>query len=179
MPENHNFRDEQFMSAAEKEKVLRAWTRFLKSGCAKPQFTEALYHHLNQHCSFIAHYDRHGFFAFYFECPSRNLVRFFDQFDPDLPGISAEYGGTGWLSPHMTGADLSQAMREAARPYLANLRQQFGEARRQWDISTARTLLAAHGLTVAEAPSATSEPQIREVPQASVRSPIQSLLFTD
>ncbi len=44
------------MSAAQKTTVLRAWIRFLKSGLRFDQFTKALYDHLIQHCSFIAHY---------------------------------------------------------------------------------------------------------------------------
>lgn len=97
MPEEISFADERFMSAQEKEKVFQAWKRFLKSGCAKTQFTELLYHHLSQHCSFIAHYDRHGFYDFYFGQITAKLFRFLDQFDPQLAGISAEYGATHWL----------------------------------------------------------------------------------
>src|SRR5947209_8981280 len=92
------FKDERFMSAQEKHRVLRAWERFLKSGCEKAQFTEALYEHLVQHCSFIAHYDRDGFYSVYFGRNDDNLCRFFDQFDPAKPGISAEYLSTHWLS---------------------------------------------------------------------------------
>lgn len=172
----NDFRDEQFMSAAEKEKVFRAWTRFLKGGCTKAQFTEALYHHLIQHCSFIAHYDRNGFYNVYFERITSDLFRFFDQFDPDKPGISAEYGSRDWLAPHRTGADVNQATREAAAPYLANLRQQFGEVRRQRDISTATSILRLYGLTaVAAAP--TTAPAGNQTPCSRV--PVQPQLFTD
>lgn len=180
MPLNHNFRDEHFMAAAEKEKVLRAWTRFLKSGCARTQFTEALYQHLSLHCSFIAHFDRNGFYNFYFERITPQLFRFFDQFDPEKPGISAELGSDGWLSPHHTGADLSQAMRQAARPYLAALRQRFGETRRQRDISSATAILATYGLTVTATPTvaeATSQVNSSKAPVA--RSAAQPQLFTD
>jgi hypothetical protein len=52
----HEFQDVRFMSAAQKTTVLRAWIRFLKSGLRCDQFTKALYDHLIQHCSFIAHY---------------------------------------------------------------------------------------------------------------------------
>ena len=52
----NEFRDVQFMSAAQKATILRAWVRFLKSGLQFEQFTKALYNHLIQHCSFIAHY---------------------------------------------------------------------------------------------------------------------------
>lgn len=181
MTPDHEFRDEQFMTAAEKQKVLRAWTRFLKNGCAKTQFTEALYHHLSLHCSFIAHFDRNGFYNFYFERITPQLFRFFDQFDAEKPGISAEYGSKGWLSPHSTGADLNHAMREAARPYLAGLRQQFGETRRQRDISTATAILAGYGLTtITAAPNTVAAEDQRNLSEpAAPRTPVQPQLFTD
>jgi hypothetical protein len=126
LPEESAFSDEQFMSADEKRKVLRAWTRFLKSGCAEAQFTKDLYHHLSQHCSFIAHFDRHGFYNFYFDRITPDLFRFFEQFDPQRPGISAEYGTTHWLSEHNTGSGLNHAMREAAEPYLEYIYEKLG-----------------------------------------------------
>jgi hypothetical protein len=66
MDSTPDFIDEPFMSAKEKEVVLNAWTRFLKNGCKFQDFTDALYRHLTLHCSFIAHYDRLGFYEFYF-----------------------------------------------------------------------------------------------------------------
>jgi hypothetical protein len=54
--EELSFKDEKFMSAAEKRLVLNAWKTFLKHGCQKDHFTERLYDHLIYHCSFIAHY---------------------------------------------------------------------------------------------------------------------------
>ena len=50
------FKDVRFMTAVDKKKVLRQWVRFLKSGCDARHFMKSLYHHLIQHCSFIAHY---------------------------------------------------------------------------------------------------------------------------
>ena len=138
----YSFKDEKFMSAAEKRLVLRAWKTFLKHGCQKDHFTERLYDHLTQRCSFIAHFDRHGFYAFYFETPSQSTCRFLDQFDPAKPGISAEYGHTFWLSRY-TGCDLSEAMREAAAPYIPKLRFQF--ANLEQDLSIAIALAAKHG----------------------------------
>jgi hypothetical protein len=63
------------MSAAEKRLVLSAWTKFLKHGCQKDHFTERLYHHLMQHCSFIAHHDRHNFYGYYFDTASQSTYR--------------------------------------------------------------------------------------------------------
>lgn len=118
------FMDEPFMSAAEKDSVLKSWVRFLKGGCAWHDFTTALYEHLTLHCCFIAHYSRSGFYEHYFSSPSQHTLRFLNQFDPAKPGISAEIGMLVWLNGP-TAADLNRAMRDAAAPYVARLREQF------------------------------------------------------
>jgi hypothetical protein len=59
------------MSAAEKEKVLKAFKRFVKSGFAWTSFSKALYEHLYLHCGFIAHYNRDGFWDYHFHNFSR------------------------------------------------------------------------------------------------------------
>jgi len=71
-------KDVKFMTAKEKEAVLKAWERFMRAMAGgktaeelSRMFTEALYHHLIQHCSFIAHYNRAGFFQHYFEEPEK------------------------------------------------------------------------------------------------------------
>ncbi len=177
--EDPKLSDEQFMSAAEKQKVLRAWKRFLKGGCTKSQFTEDLYHHLSQHCSFIAHFNRHGFYDFYFDGPSPDVLRFLDQFDPNQPGISAEYGTTHWLSSHSTGADLNHAMRKTAWPHVQTLRKKFAERIRQRDIGAASRVLARYGLTVVSSstPTVTSD-LAAEMPRNRPSSdPVQPRLF--
>ena len=128
-----SFEDERFMSAAEKRLTLSAWKTFLKHGCQLEHFTERLYHHLIQHCSFIAHYDRHGFYGVYFETPNKQTSRFFDQFDPSGPGIGAESGDIWWLH-NTTGCDLSRAMRHVAMSYIPKLRYQFAATERQRDL---------------------------------------------
>jgi hypothetical protein len=175
------FSDERFLSADEKSKVLHAWKRFLESGCEKTRFTEALYHHLIQHCCFIAHYDRHGFYDFYFGRIEGDLFRFLDQFDPEKPGISAESGMTYWLDSHNTGSDLNRAMRETAGPYLRILRQRFEEIRRQADIGAARQLLARYGLVVTEASPGVQAANDAEKPPRdhAVAEPIQAQLFAE
>lgn len=57
------FTDSQFMSAAQKARVLKQWQRFVKGGFKPSGFTKDLYSHLSVHYSFIAHYDRGGFYA--------------------------------------------------------------------------------------------------------------------
>lgn len=138
------FTDERFMSAVEKELTLSAWKTFLKNGCKPEHFTERLYYHLTQHCSFIAHYDRHGFYSVYFKPPNTQIFRFLDQFDPGKPGISAEYGDIWWLNSP-TGCDLSRAMRQVAAPYIPKLRYQFETTERESDLRLATLLAAKHG----------------------------------
>jgi hypothetical protein len=178
MPEEFFFTDEQFMSVAEKRKVIGAWIRFLKNGCVKSQFTESLYHHLSQHCSFIAHFDRFGFYDFYFARITPHLFRFLNQFDPELPGVSAEYGTTHWLSEDNTGGDLNRAMREAARPYLQGLRQKSEEIRRQSDIGAAARVLAQYGLAVVPATAPNAPIDIAKSACSVAGDPVQVELFT-
>jgi hypothetical protein len=158
MDSTPDFIDEPFMSAKEKEVVLNAWTRFLKNGCKFQDFTDALYRHLTLHCSFIAHYDRLGFYEFYFDTPGSSTIRFIDQFDPAKPGISAEIGMTYWLNGP-TGADLNRAMREASAPYTSKLRELLLLDRKQRDLAQATALAAKYGMALRDgqsSPPATS-----------------------
>lgn len=59
----------QFMTAEEKEKVVKAMKSFLKSDFSKTTFTDRLYKHLTLHCGFIAHFNIHGYFDTYFTSP--------------------------------------------------------------------------------------------------------------
>lgn len=118
------FKDVEFMTAKEKELVLKAWKNFLNKlleskgevyedrGSSFPilyrSFTERLYSHLHLECSFIAHYDKHGFFQTYFADPEDSL-NFFQQFDKDKNNLSFEYGGRMWLT-YEPYNDINQAM---------------------------------------------------------------------
>lgn len=57
--------DAEFMSASEKEKVIKQWASFIKSGFRFDMFTENLYKHLHLHCGYIAHYDKSGYYYTY------------------------------------------------------------------------------------------------------------------
>src|SRR6266481_7019082 len=110
----HAFGDGQFMSAREKALVLKAWLRFLKNGLRFEDFTKRLYEHLHLHCSFIAHYNRAGFYAEYFE-RGEDIARFLSQFDARGERRSVEYAGTLWLQGDY--ADLDRAMVEEASKF--------------------------------------------------------------
>jgi len=138
-------KDTKFMPAAEKRKVIRQWTLFLKNGCSKDYFTKSLYEHLMQHCSFIAHYDRYGFYATYFEEPE-DTITFLSQFD-NRNGIpkSVEYGMIYWY----TGSDYNDINAEMCRiasRYIPALIKKCQAEQKEKDITRAELLLAKHGL---------------------------------
>ena len=138
-------KDVEFMTAAEKEKVLRQWKTFLKHGLQFKGFTKALYNHLIQHCSFIAHYNRQGFYATYFESPD-DTIRFFQQFDRDSGCISVEYGGTWWLSSDYQ--DINAAMCDVFDECKKLFYEQLTNAARERAVSQARALLLEHDVPV-------------------------------
>ena len=139
----HHFSDGEFMSARGKELALRAWVRFLKRGLRFADFTKRLYEHLHLHCSFIAHYNRGGFYATYFESGD-DTARFLSQFDGRGECRSVEYGGTMWLQGEY--ADLNRAMVEEAEPYIPKLVNDAEQAQRETDLREAHRLLAKHGI---------------------------------
>ncbi len=73
------FTDVQFMTAKEKELVLKNWETFLKHCLQRKHFIKRLYKHLHLHCGFIAHYSRDGFYSTYFEA-GEDTQRFFEHF---------------------------------------------------------------------------------------------------
>ena len=142
--------DTKFMSAAEKQRVLRQWERFLKGGLKWEQFDKALYSHLIQHCSFIAHYDRAGFYSTYFESGD-SIRQFLSQFD-DRCGIpaSVEYGMTYWIAG---GNDVSQEyydinceMVRVAGKYIPGLLKEASRSQKDADVAQAKALLSKHGI---------------------------------
>ena len=67
------FKDSEFMTVRDKELVLAQWRRFVERGFNFEHFTDRLYKHLTLHCSFIAHFDRSGFYSTYFENPEATI----------------------------------------------------------------------------------------------------------
>jgi hypothetical protein len=141
------FSDAQFMSAREKLLVLKAWARFLKNGLREEDFSDRLYTHLMLHCSFIAHYNRVGFYATYFE-NGADTKRFLAQFDKRGECHSVEYGGSWWLNGDFE--DLNRAMIEEASGYVPALMEQASGKAKEADLAEARRLAAKHGFTIQE-----------------------------
>jgi len=107
------------MPAEDKEKALKAWNRFIKSGFNIKYFTKRLYDHLTLHCSFIAHFDQQGFYSTYFEDPE-DTMKFMKQFDRDHSCVSVEYGSTHWLNSE-DYSDINRAMVESLEPYKSEI----------------------------------------------------------
>ena len=136
METSNQFKDVRFMTAEAKQKILRQWVRFLKSGFDQRHFMKGLYHHLIQHCSFIAHYNLGGFYAVYFEDPSATQ-RFLDQFDRSKGCLSVEYGYAWWITDE-DYRDINNAMVDATTGLLPELRHMLREretakARQEFD----------------------------------------------
>jgi hypothetical protein len=139
------FGDAQFMSAREKTLVLKAWVRFLKNGLRPEDFSDRLYMHLMLHCSFIAHYNRAGFYATYFE-NGEDTTRFLSQFDKRGECRSVEYGGSWWL--HGDYEDVNGAMIEEASQFIPALMEQAAGKAKESDLAEARRLATKHGFEI-------------------------------
>lgn len=74
-----DFKDAQFMTAAEKLQVARAYGRFLRALTRNSTaemaaripagWTKALYHHFSLHLGYIAHFNIHGFYEVQWQDP--------------------------------------------------------------------------------------------------------------
>lgn len=139
--------DSKFMSAREKERVVKQWEAFLKNECARARFTKTLYTHLIMHCSFIAHYDINGFYSTYFE-EGEDTVQFLSQFD-DREGIpkSVEYHMTYWITDEDYG-DINCEMVRIASKYIPKLLDTSVNKQMVDDVTRAKLLLAKHGIKV-------------------------------
>lgn len=142
-------KDVKFMTAQEKERVLKQWETFLSNSCQRRHFTKPLYQHLINHCSFIAHYDISGFYSTYFE-NGEDTAHFLTQFDnrKDIPK-SLEYGMTYWYTDP-DYSDINTEMCLIAVKYIDILTNVANRRQRETDISQAKALLAKHGITISE-----------------------------
>jgi hypothetical protein len=137
------FKDAQFMTVREKELVLAQWRRFVERGFNFEHFTDRLCKHLTLHCSFIAHFNRNGFYSTYFENPEATIA-FLHQFDSAYGFRSAEYGSTWWLEGDC--ADINKAMCEVVERVKDRLYPELTRKVRARDLAVATQLLARHGI---------------------------------
>jgi len=153
----YKFKDVEFMTSEEKQLVIRDWIKFLKQLCDdnKEQcvnergnsipmlfkyFTKRLYNHITLHCSFIAHYNRFGFFETYFSEPETTQL-FLGQF---LNRKSIEYGGFWWLNGDYS--DINNAMCEIAKDIAGTIIDKKAIEQKNLDIQRAKQLLEKHDL---------------------------------
>jgi len=138
------FKDTKFMSAEDKEILLKQWERFIKNGMRQEHFTDRIYKHLTLHCSFIAHYSRRGFYSVYFENPE-NTIRFLEQFNPKGGHKSVEYGADWWYTDP-DYHDINEAMCQVVGKYIDKYRKAKKEEAKLRDILQAKRLLERHGI---------------------------------
>ena len=137
------FKDSEFMTARDKELVLAQWKRFVERGFSFEHFTDRVYKHLSLHASFIAHFDRQGFFSTYFEDPETTIT-FLNQFDSDYGFRSVEYESTWWLDGDY--ADINRAMCSVVEANKHRLYQELRRKVRGRDLAIASKLLEKHGV---------------------------------
>jgi len=82
MPEKMT--DAEFLSAKEKQKILKQWELFVRKGFNLNKFTKLIYNHLHLHCGFIAHYDRFGFYYNYW---NDEIVKHCDKSGLDIAPV--------------------------------------------------------------------------------------------
>jgi len=139
-------KDTKFMTAKVKELTLKQWRTFIRDGMQAKHFTKRIYDHLILHCSFIAHYNREGFYYTYFQQPE-DTIKFLRQFDPDGNHLSVEYGMIYWW----TGSDyhdLNDAMCQVVGEYIEQYTSQKLKEVRTRDVLLAKSLLAKHGIAI-------------------------------
>ncbi len=139
--------DGEFMTAKDKALVLKQWERFLKNGLRQQDFSDRLYKHLSLHCMFIAHFDRYGFYATYFENPD-DTVRFLGQFDADTGYGSVEYGRSDLWMKGPDHADVNGAMCDVFARYKDALYAALKVAAKAKDLGRAKALLEKHGISI-------------------------------
>lgn len=142
-----DFKDVKFMTAKEKETVMTQWRGLIvaliggKHGASlRPYFKRALYHHLMQHCGYIAHFDEGGFFSEYFEVPEDTL-RFFKHFTSEGQSYCHEdYRDINGMMRLFLGVSSDPDSNYGA------ITRKMSEEQKNEDILRARMLLNKHGL---------------------------------
>ena len=105
------FKDTQFMTARQKELVLKNWRTFLQHSLQKQHFTKRLYEHLHLRCGYIANFNIQGFYSTYFEA-GQDTERFFEHFcnyTAGHCGANADYD------------DINTAMRQVYEEFKAGI----------------------------------------------------------
>ena len=120
------FTETKVASAADQHRIIRHWQRFLRTLAnfysdkerLQHAFTELLYSHLRECCSFFPRWGREDFFAHFFMAPAATR-RFLYQFDSSRnpEGKSAELDIMHWL--YAESRNVNESMRKSLKPQMA------------------------------------------------------------
>ena len=113
------FTNTTFMSAVDKQKVVKQWRSFVASDFARSRFTKAIYQHLNLNGGgFIAEFNIDGFYSAWFApgVPRQRFIRVF------LDGGPMGYGLREGAYSDINNA-MADMLRDARRHLLAEARQ--------------------------------------------------------
>ena len=164
------FTDAEFMSAQQKEKVMKQWICFLESNLQQRFFLPELYQHIYMRSNLIAHFDRKRFYERYFTSGD-GKIEFLEHFDE-------EKKASAWIADPRRARDyddLNAAMIEGARKYLPVLYASAIAEQRDADLELVERLLNRHGMTISNAVSL----ERRAAVAAAAAAAVQGDLFTD
>ena len=127
--------DSQFMTAREKEKVLKQWISFIKNDFRREKFSTRLYNHLYLHCGFIANYDRDGFYSTFFVNPQDTII-FLKYFNKKA----------SWVKT-LPYVDINSAMVDIADLHRERITNACLKSIKEKELDFALSLLAKHGIS--------------------------------
>jgi len=133
------FKDAEFMSAKEKEKVFKVFQRVIKARDIN-KMTKALYTHLHVHCDFIAHYNIKGFKAVY---SGQGFREFIQHFDRNQPNWMREI----WVNQD-DYKDINIPMADLVTKEAPKIYAELDAKEQQAEIAMACALAEKHGLEV-------------------------------
>lgn len=140
-----SFKDAKFMSAKEKEK---AWKNFKQIIDARDisLLKKTLYNHCHLHCSFIAHYNRHGFIA---EYSGQNFRRFVEHFDRNSKYNGPVYLNNLWMH-NEEYKGLNELMVNYCTLHAPQIYAELDETARQGELAILKMLAKKHGFSQLE-----------------------------
>lgn len=135
----NQYKDVEFMTAKEKEKAFKCFSRVLKHRDSN-LIDKNLYNHLYLHCGFIAHYDIHGFRATY---SGQNFREFVEHFDKNSENFSSF-----WWYNDPDYIDLNRDMVNLATALAPQIYAELDAKKRLSELEKARLLAAKYGFKV-------------------------------
>jgi len=134
------FTDAQYMTAKDKETVLKHWKKFIINSFQRKDFTKQLYNHLIQHCGYIAHFNMEGFYSVYFSSPLGTKT-FVEDFS-----VGGEYKyiqGERWLPDYK---DIGEKMDEFLEIHKGRIKLRCAKEICENDLEIARNILKKYNI---------------------------------